>query len=208
MSVDVLSEIDRSARGVDSTTLIVNLSSSPVAIIGVGNRACNPSVGSAIDTPQLTGEVEASVGSTRRNQAAMRSGELERGGLTGIDVSGGETGGRLMLRGEATFSVDDEGLRGLIVADLTDVDGIVREHEVGVHDLSVGRDEGQVSGQLISINVASVRSSLTSKDRRSSGARGGDGQGSSSSSEFHFWMKEEKSSEMKFVEWLCEVKTD
>lgn len=61
-----------------------------------------------------------------------------------------------MLRSKPTFSIDDQGFGRLIVAHLTDVDRVVREHEVGIHDLGVRRSEGQVSGQLVSVDIASV----------------------------------------------------
>lgn len=93
MSVDVLSEVDGSAGGIDSTTLVIDLSRGPVAVTGVGSRACNPSIGSAIDTPEIASKVEADGGSTLRNDHSVRSSELERRGLSGVDVGGGKPGG-------------------------------------------------------------------------------------------------------------------
>ena len=135
----------------------VDLSSRPVAVTGVGNGACNPIAGGTIDTPELTGKVEANGrGAGRGKETAVGSSEAESSGLTREDIGSGETSGRLMLGSEATLSVDNERLRVLLVANLTNVGRVVGEHEIGIHDLSVGRDEGQVSAQLIGVDVAGI----------------------------------------------------
>jgi hypothetical protein len=65
---------------------------------------------------------------------------------------------------EGTFSRNDEKFRGLLVADLSNKDGVVDVIEVCVHYVGVGWDKGKIGTQLIGADVLVGYRGLTCED--------------------------------------------
>jgi hypothetical protein len=126
VSINIFQQTDRSARLVGSSILVIDLSSSPITIVGECSRACNPLIRRPIDTPEISSEIESNLRCSIRNNTAMRDRILDWFSLARVDVGELEACGSLMLGEETAFRFDDQGLRCVFVTCLTEVDRIVR----------------------------------------------------------------------------------